>query len=135
MLIPTFETAAGAFLIAGLLTRAVALLLSALMLTTGFWIKLSVWHTGILGPNGVGGAEVDFLCLVVCLMLFAAGPCLQAADPGLGLERPRRRPESPHLPTFATPHMIFAPRRTTESGHHDVLGQQHLGRPHLLRIG
>ncbi|MFI0535622.1 MULTISPECIES: hypothetical protein [Streptomyces] len=87
VLIPTFETAAGASLIAGLLTRAVVLLLSALTLTTGPWNKLSVWHTGILGPNGAGRAEVDFLCLVVCLMLFPAGPGVPAADSALGLER------------------------------------------------
>lgn len=87
MLILPFETAAGAFLIAGLLTRAVALLLSVLMLTTGLWIRSSVWHTGILGPKGAGGAEVDFLHLVVCLMLFAAGPGVPAADSALGLGR------------------------------------------------
>lgn len=86
-LIPTFEIAAGALLIAGLLTRAVAVLLCGEMLITGFWIKLSVWHTGVLGPNGVGGAEIDFLYLAVCLLIFAAGPGALAADSLLGLER------------------------------------------------
>lgn len=62
-LIPTFEIAAGALLIAGLLTRLIAVIVCAEMLLTGFWIKLGVWHTGVLGPQGAGGAEVDFLFL------------------------------------------------------------------------
>ncbi|MET9914712.1 DoxX family protein [Streptomyces sp. NPDC006476] len=86
-LVPAFEIAAGALLIAGLLTRAVAVLLCTEMVITGFWIKLNVWHTGVLGPNGVGGAEVDFLFLAICLLLSAAGPGALAADAVLGLER------------------------------------------------
>ncbi|WP_458246996.1 DoxX family protein [Streptomyces sp. MAI_2237] len=86
-LIAGFEIAAGALLIAGLLTRAVAVLLCAEMLVTGFWVKLSVWHLGVLGPNGAGGAEVDFIFLAVCLLIVAAGPAVLAADAVLGLER------------------------------------------------
>ncbi|MFJ4206517.1 DoxX family protein [Streptomyces sviceus] len=89
-LIPTFEIVAGALLIAGLLTRLIALLVCAEMLLTGFWIKLDVWHTGVLGPQGVGGAEVDFLFLAAGLLLFAAGPGVLGADSLLGLEHTSR---------------------------------------------
>lgn len=89
-LIPTFEIAAGALLIAGLLTRVIALIVCAEMLLTGFWTKLGVWHTGVLGPQGAGGAEVDFLFLAMCLVIFAAGPGVLATDSLLGLERASR---------------------------------------------
>ncbi|WP_200308490.1 DoxX family protein [Streptomyces adelaidensis] len=95
-LIPTFEIAAGALLIAGLLTRVVVLLVCGEMLMTGFWIKLGVWQTGVLGPNGAGGAEVDFLFFAVCLLIFAAGPGALATDSLLRLERtPRDQAPAP----------------------------------------
>ncbi|MEU3342741.1 DoxX family protein [Streptomyces sp. NPDC006668] len=79
-LVPVFEIGAGVLLIVGLLTRVVAILICAEMTITGFWIKLGVWHTGVLGPNGVGGAEIDFTYLAVGLLIFAAGPGALATD-------------------------------------------------------
>jgi uncharacterized membrane protein YphA (DoxX/SURF4 family) len=101
-LIPSFEIAAGATLIAGLPARVIALLVCGEMLLTGLWIKLSVWHTGVLGPNGAGGAEIDFIHLAACLLIFAAGPGLPATDSLFGLERTSRNRDQARALTGAS---------------------------------
>jgi putative oxidoreductase len=57
------------------------------MVFTGFLVKLSGFHTGVLGPHGVGGAELDFLYLVVFLLIVIVGPGEMSLDALLRLER------------------------------------------------
>lgn len=85
--VPTLELVAGALLIIGLLTRAAALLLAGEMVCTGFLVKLFTFHTGVLGPKGSGGAEIDFLYLAVFVLILIAGPGRASLDAVLRLER------------------------------------------------
>lgn len=87
--VPVVELAGAALIAAGLFTRVAALMLGIEMCFTGFLIKLSVLHTGILGPNGVGGAELDMLYLSVFIVLLFVGPGALSLDARFGLEAPR----------------------------------------------
>lgn len=78
--IPALELGGGILLVLGLFTRIVAVLLAAEMVGTGFGVKLSTFHSGILGPHGSGGAEVDLLYLVTFLLLIFTGPGWAALD-------------------------------------------------------
>jgi putative oxidoreductase len=94
-LIPLVETLAGGLLVLGLLTRGAAALLVIEMAVTGFYIKLAFLHTGLLGPHGSGGAEVDLLYLAAALALVFTGPGALSIDALTGLERrPHRAPRS-----------------------------------------
>ncbi|MFJ1562076.1 DoxX family protein [Streptomyces mirabilis] len=84
--IPTLELAAGILLVMGMLTRIAAALLALEMMYTGFVYKLSHFHTGVLGPHGAGGAELDFLYLAAFLLILIAGPGPVAVDRLLRLE-------------------------------------------------
>jgi len=84
--VPTLELVAGVLLIIGLLTRVAAVLLATEMIFTGFVIKLSDFHTGVLGPKGSGGAELDILYLAALLLILMAGPGQAALDNLLRLE-------------------------------------------------
>ncbi|MFF7705671.1 DoxX family protein [Streptomyces lydicus] len=85
-LVPTLELVAGILLIVGLLTRLAAALLAMEMVFTGFVYKLVDFHTGILGPHGAGGAELDFLYLAAFLLILITGPGPVAVDRLLRLE-------------------------------------------------
>lgn len=87
---PVLEFGAGVLLVIGLLTRVAAALLGVEMVFTGFVLKLFVFHTGVLGPNMEGGAELDFLYLAVFIVIFVAGPGRMALDSVLGLEKAGR---------------------------------------------
>ncbi len=79
--VPVIELLAGTLLVLGLFTRVAAVVLGVEMLFTGFLVKLAGFHTGVLGPHGVGGAELDFLYLAVFVLIVVAGPgelCLDA---------------------------------------------------------
>lgn len=88
--VPTLELVAGVLLIVGLLTRAAAVLLAAEMVCTGFLVKLIHFHAGVLGPNGSGGAEIDFLYLAAFVLILVAGPGRVSLDTVLRLEPAQR---------------------------------------------
>lgn len=89
-LIPSMEIGLGILLMVGLLTRVAAAILSLEMLGTGFLVKLGTLHSGVLGPKGSGGAEVDFLMLVGLLAVVVFGPGFLSIDSLLGLDRNER---------------------------------------------
>ncbi|MEV6794084.1 DoxX family protein [Streptomyces sp. NPDC051320] len=101
--IPTLELVAGVLLVVGLLTRVAATLLALEMVGTGFLVKLSVFHSGVLGPKGSGGAELDFLYLAVFLLIIISGPGWAALDGLLGLEPQPRTAGTEANPTTAVP--------------------------------
>ncbi|MET7609147.1 DoxX family protein [Streptomyces avermitilis] len=85
--VPTLELVAGVLLIVGLLTRAAAAVLAVEMLFTGFVVKLSAFDSGVLGPKGSGGAEIDFLFFAAFLVIVISGPGWAALDAVFRLER------------------------------------------------
>lgn len=86
------EFAGGIMLVAGLLTRVVALLLGLEMIGTTWLVKLDVGL--IAGQGGGAGAEIDialWACMVALLLL---GPGVLALDSLIGIE-PRRTVGAP----------------------------------------
>ena len=72
-------------LVAGLLTRVVALLLAIQMVFTTALVKLDV---GLIGPMGGGaGAEIDLALWSGMVALVLLGPGLLAIDRLIGIER------------------------------------------------
>lgn len=71
--VATFEILAGACLVIGLGTRILSAIGIAMMLVTGFYVKIHGLHLGFLGPSGSGGSETDFLYLLGFLVLVISG--------------------------------------------------------------
>jgi putative oxidoreductase len=90
--VPWMELVFGALLILGLFTRAVAVVLGTEMVFTGFLIKISVLHLGVLGPQGSGGAEADFLALAALALILFTGPGSLSIDALAHLEPPPAQP-------------------------------------------
>lgn len=86
--VPALEVAGGVVLIAGLLTRVIALVLGLEMVYTGFYVKLHDLHTGVVSQRGAG-AELDIAYLLVLLVVLVLGPGRASLDALLGLERRR----------------------------------------------
>lgn len=91
--VPAFEVVAGIMLIAGLLTRVVALLFAAEMVITGFVVKAHDLHVGLVSPTAAG-VELDLLYLVLLVSLVVLGPGRTSLDALLGLERRSTSPEA-----------------------------------------
>jgi putative oxidoreductase len=72
-------------LVAGLLTRIVALLLALEMIGTTWLVKLDVGL--IAGMGGGAGAEIDIALWSGMVLLVFAGPGLLALDRLIGIER------------------------------------------------
>ena len=83
--IPGLEVVGGAMLIAGLLTRVIALVLAAEMVFTGFVVKLHDLHTGVVAALGAG-AELDLVYLLVLLTVLLLGPGRASIDHLLRVE-------------------------------------------------
>ncbi|MFB6931366.1 DoxX family protein [Streptomyces chartreusis] len=100
--VPTMELVAGILIIVGLLTRLAAVLLAMEMVFTGFVYKLADLHTGVLGPHGTGGAELDFVYLAAFLLILIAGPGPVAVDRLLRLEpRPQEEADEAEEPSLS----------------------------------
>jgi putative oxidoreductase len=84
--VTTFEIVAGLCLIVGLLTRVWGALGVSMMLVTGFYVKISELHVGLLAPTGVSAAETDFLFLSGFLVLLAIGAGRYSLDHALGTD-------------------------------------------------
>jgi putative oxidoreductase len=91
--VPTLEFVGGLMILVGLLTRVPALLIAIEMIFTSLLVKLSKLDLGILGPEGAGGAEVDFLYLASFVALFILGAGRISLDAVLGIERFDRIPD------------------------------------------
>jgi putative oxidoreductase len=79
------ELVGGIMLVAGLLTRVVALLLAIQMVFTTTLVKLDV---GLIAPMGGGaGAEIDLALWSGMVALVLLGPGLLAIDRLIGIER------------------------------------------------
>ena len=83
------ELVGGIMLVAGLLTRVIALLVAVQMVFTTLLVKVDV---GLIAPMGGGaGAELDVLLWAIAVALVLLGPGVLAIDRVLGIEaRPVR---------------------------------------------
>lgn len=79
------ELVGGIFLVAGLLTRTVALLLALEMIGTTWLVKLDVGL--IAGMGGGAGAEIDIALWSGMVALVLLGPGVLALDRLIGIER------------------------------------------------
>jgi putative oxidoreductase len=86
--LPWVETAGGAMLILGVLTRLAALVLTAEMAIIAALVKFGDLHTGLIAPPGARspGAEIEFLFIAGLLVLLLLGPGRVSADALAGLE-------------------------------------------------
>lgn len=94
--VPAFEVVGGIVLIAGLLSRVVALLFAAEMVITGFLVKAHDLHAGLVNPQSAG-VELDLLYLVLLVAVLVLGPGRASVDAVLRLEQRR----SSAVPTVA----------------------------------
>lgn len=85
------EFVGGIMIVLGLLTRVPALLIAIEMVFTALLVKITKLDLGILGPEGSGGAEVDFLYLSIFFALFILGPGRISLDAAFGIEGSVRR--------------------------------------------
>lgn len=83
--VPAFEVVGGALLIAGLLSRVVAVLFAAEMLVTGFLVKAHDLHVSLVDQR-VAGVELDLVFLVAVASLVVFGPGGASIDALLRLE-------------------------------------------------
>jgi putative oxidoreductase len=83
--VPALEVVGGALLIAGLLTRVVAVLFAAEMVVTGFLVKAHDLHVGLVEQR-VAGVELDLVFLVAVALLVVFGPGGGSIDALLRLE-------------------------------------------------
>jgi putative oxidoreductase len=103
-IVPALEIGGGVLLIAGLLTRVIAVVLAGEMAVTGFVIKAVDLHQPLVSRQGAG-VELDLVYLVLLVTVLTFGPGRVSLDRFLGLERPS---------TAAVPAPAPAPRRTTQ---------------------
>jgi putative oxidoreductase len=99
--VPVLEVVGGAALIAGLLTRVLALVLAGEMVVTGFLVKANDLHQPLVSRTGAG-VELDLLYLVLLVTVLLLGPGRASLDRVLGLER-GRAPGTPVAATAPTP--------------------------------
>jgi putative oxidoreductase len=92
--VPTLELVGGILIVLGLITRVPALLLAIEMICTAVIVKLVKLDLGILGPQGVGGAEVDLLYLGSFIALLILGPGRISLDRAFGIETYDATPEA-----------------------------------------
>jgi putative oxidoreductase len=85
--VPALEVAGGFALIAGLLTRVIALLLAGDMVVTGFVVKAHDLHMPLESQVGVAAVELDLVYLVLLVSVLLLGPGRASVDHVLGLER------------------------------------------------
>ena len=78
--VAAFEVVAGTCLVVGVGTRVLSAIGIAMMLVTGFYVKIHGLHRGFLGPSGSGGAETDFLYLLCFLVLVISGAGFYSVD-------------------------------------------------------
>jgi putative oxidoreductase len=82
------ELVGGIMLVAGLLTRVVALLVAIEMVFTTLLVKIDI---GLIAPMGGGaGAEIDVALWAGMVTLVFIGPGVLAIDRIIGIERGRR---------------------------------------------
>ena len=82
-LVTFLELIGGIMLVAGLLTRLVALLFAIEMIGTTLLVKIDV---GLIGQQGAG-AEIDVMLWAACVALVLLGPGLLALDRVFGIDR------------------------------------------------
>jgi putative oxidoreductase len=83
--VPALEVVGGVLLIAGALTRVVALLLALEMAFTGFLVKGHDLHLALVSKMGAG-IELDLAFLIVLVSVLLLGPGRASVDRVLGLE-------------------------------------------------
>ncbi|MFD3448755.1 DoxX family protein [Microbacteriaceae bacterium 4G12] len=76
-IVAPIELVGGVFLLVGLLTRYVSLLLTFIMIGAIFTFKLSI---GFVGANGLAGYEMDLAIMAGLVHLFLSGSQLLAVD-------------------------------------------------------
>ena len=84
--VATLELVGGLMIVAGLLTRIPALLITLEMVGTAFYVKASQLSTGFIAPEGVG-FELDLVLLVGAFSIFVLGPGPLSLDAAVGIER------------------------------------------------
>jgi putative oxidoreductase len=105
--VPAIEVIGGAALIAGLLTRVIALLLAGEMVVTGFLVKAHDLHAGLVSKTAAG-VELDLLYLVLLVSVLLLGPGRAPVDRVLRLE---------HGPKVQTPQQRRRHRPPLDSAH------------------
>jgi putative oxidoreductase len=85
---PAVEVIGGALLIAGLLTRVIALLLAGEMLVTGFLVKAHDLHVPLVNAT-YAGVELDLVFLTLLVSVLLLGPGRASVDRVLGLDGAR----------------------------------------------
>jgi putative oxidoreductase len=88
--VPVLEVAGGVALIAGLLTRVIAVLLAGEMVVTGFLVKAHDLHQPLVSQQGAG-VELDLVYLMLLVTVLLLGPGRASVDHVLGLEGRRTR--------------------------------------------
>jgi putative oxidoreductase len=88
--VPLLEVGGGIALIAGLLTRVIALLLAGEMLVTGFVVKAHDLHMPLVSQMAAG-VELDLVYLVLLVSIVTLGPGRACADYLFGLEGARSK--------------------------------------------
>ncbi len=84
-LVAIVEIGGGVMLIAGLATRAVAMVLSVVLLGAIVYVKVDL---GVISSDPMPGAELDLAYLAGLISLIVLGPGSVSADGALGLEPP-----------------------------------------------
>jgi putative oxidoreductase len=85
-IVPALEVIGGIALIAGLLTRVFALVLTGEMVVTGFVVKAYDLHQPLVSTTSAA-VELDLVYLVLLVTVLVFGPGRASVDRVLGLER------------------------------------------------
>jgi uncharacterized membrane protein YphA (DoxX/SURF4 family) len=84
--VPALELIGGVALVAGLLTRVIAVLLAGEMVVTGFVVKAIDLHQPLVSQQGAG-VELDLAFLVLLITVLLLGPGRASLDRVIGLEQ------------------------------------------------
>lgn len=84
--VPALELFGGIALIAGLLTRVIAVLLAGEMVVTGFVVKAIDLHQPLVSQQSAG-VELDLAYLVLLVTVLLLGPGRASIDRLIGLEQ------------------------------------------------
>jgi putative oxidoreductase len=84
-IVSILEFVGGGMIVAGLLTRIPAALITLQMIGTAFYVKASQLSTGFIAAEGVG-FELDIVLLVGAFAIAVLGPGAISLDRALGLE-------------------------------------------------
>jgi len=87
--VPALELFGGIALIAGLLTRVIAVLLAGEMVVTGFVVKAIDLHQPLVSQQSAG-VELDLAYLVLLVTVLLLGPGRASLDRVIGLEQGRK---------------------------------------------